>query len=137
MNDSNAPFTVTPEHMLDWLERYELAWRSPGTAALGRLFTDDASYVMAPYDPPVEGVAAISEMWERERDGPDEQFSMTSEIVAIGGDTAVARIEVMYAGPPERQYRDLWVVRFDCSGLCRWFEEWPFWPGQPLAQARG
>ncbi len=46
-------------------------------------------------------------MWERERDGPDEPFTISSEIVALDGDTAVVRVEVHYGGPAPREYRDL------------------------------
>ena len=53
---------------------------------------------------------------------------MTSEIVAVEGDTGVSRVEVWYDGPPPRHYRDLWIVRLDDSGRCTHFEEWPFWP---------
>jgi len=56
---------------------------------------------------------------------------MSSELVAIEGDTAVARIEVAYASGTE--YRDLWIIRFDVDGRCREFEEWPYWPGQPIS----
>ena len=38
---------------------------------------------------------------------------MTSEIVAVEGDTGVSRVEVWYDGPPPRHYRDLWIVRLD------------------------
>ncbi len=38
------------------------------------------------------------------------------------------RAEVRYDGPPERTYRDLWIVTLDSEGLCTRFEEWPFWP---------
>jgi len=72
-------------------------------------------------------------MWEREREGPDEQFTMASAIVAAHGDIAVARIEVAYLSGTPREYRDLWVIRFDPTGRCRAFEEWPFWPGQERA----
>jgi hypothetical protein len=38
-----------------------------------------------------------------------------------------------------REYRDLWILRLDESGLCSHFEEWPFWPpdqeGAPAAGA--
>jgi ketosteroid isomerase-like protein len=114
-----------------WIEAYERAWRTAGTDSLGELFTDDASYRMSPYEEPVHGLAAIGDLWERERVGPDEGFEMSHEIVAVDGDTAVARIEVAYTSGAE--YRDLWVVRFAANGRCRAFEEWPFWPGQPIS----
>jgi hypothetical protein len=70
-------------------------------------------------------------MWDRERKGPDEEFSLDSTIIAVEGDTAVVGLEVHYAGPPPQEYRDLWILEFDESGRCRSFEEWPFWPGRP------
>jgi len=127
---------VNRTQVVDWLDRYQKAWRAPGTEPLGELFTEDATYRMAPYEEPYAGLAAIAGMWESEREGPDEAFTMTSDVVAVEGDTAVARVEVKYGGPSAREYRDLWVMRFAPDGRCRDFEEWPFWPGQPLS-ARG
>ena len=76
----------------------------------------------------MRGLDEIARLWEGERVGPDEPFRMTSEIVAVDGDTGVSRVEVWYDGPPPRHYRDLWIVRLDDSGRCTHFEEWPFWP---------
>ena len=114
-----------------WVAAYERAWRTAGTAELATLFTGDASYRMSPYAQPVHGLEAIGELWERERAGPEEEFELTFEAVAVEGDTVVARIEVAYATGAE--YRDLWIVRFSPDGRCREFEEWPYWPGQPPA----
>src|SRR5262249_23126396 len=83
-----------------WIARYEEAWRSPGTESLAGLFARDASYSTAPYENPHEGLDAIAEMWEAERRGPDEEFEMSSEVVAVEDDTGVARVEVRY-GPPK------------------------------------
>jgi ketosteroid isomerase-like protein len=130
---------VDREGLAEWIAGYERAWRSPGTDALAELFTEDATYSTAPYEKPHEGLNAIREMWEGERLGPDEEFEMTSEVVAVDGETGVARIEVQYRQPKNKEYRDLWVVRLDQAGLCSHFEEWPFWPpdqrGAPAAGA--
>jgi hypothetical protein len=112
------------------------------------LFTEDASYSTAPYENPHRGLEEIAEMWEEERFGPDEAFEMTSEVLAVEGDTGVVRVTVEYqeATQTERrlhrqqkEYRDLWVVTLNDSGLCSRFEEWPFWPpdqeGAPAAGA--
>jgi len=114
-----------------WIANYERAWRTAGIDPLDELFTDGASYRMSPYEEPARGLAAIGELWERERVGAEEKFELSSELVAIDGDTAVARIEVAYGAGAE--YRDLWVMRFAPDGRCQEFEEWPFWPGQPIA----
>jgi ketosteroid isomerase-like protein len=128
---------VRREEVAEWLSGYERAWRSSDTAELRALFTEDATYRMAPYEEAHEGIDAIRELWDKEREGPDEVFTMASDLVAVDGDTAVARIEVSYGDPVSLQYRDLWVMRFAEDGRCRSFEEWPFWPGQPLSAANG
>jgi ketosteroid isomerase-like protein len=114
-----------------WIEGYERAWRTAGTEALTELFTADAAYRMSPYDEPARGLDEIATLWERERDGPDERFTISHEVLAAEGDTAVIRVEVEYERGGERaehEYRDLWVIRFDSEGRCREFEEWAYWP---------
>lgn len=114
--------------LTQWLDAYERAWRTPGTDVLAKLFTEDATYSTAPYEKPHRGLEAIGKMWVAERLGPDEEFEMSSEIVAVEGDTGVVRIEVQYHAPKNKEYRDLWIVRLSDAGLCFHFEEWPYWP---------
>jgi uncharacterized protein (TIGR02246 family) len=134
--------------LTDWIAGYERAWRTAGTDVLAELFTEDATYSTAPYEDPHRGLEAIAEMWDAERLGPDEAFEMTSEVVAVEGDTGVARVTVQYGKATDmegrvhrqqKEYRDLWIVRLDEAGLCSHFEEWPFWPpeqqGAPAAGA--
>jgi ketosteroid isomerase-like protein len=116
-----------------WLAGYEAAWRAPGTDGLAGLFTADATYLQSPYAQPVTGLAAIKRMWEDEREGPDEVFTLVTEILAVEDATAVIRAEVHYGDPPHQEYRDLWVIRLRDDGLCSWFEEWPYWPGRPYS----
>jgi ketosteroid isomerase-like protein len=111
-----------------WVADYERAWRTAGTDALEELFTPDATYSPGPFEAAFVGLPAIARMWEAEREGPDEIFSMTSEVVAVEADTAVVRVEVDYGDLGRPTYRDLWVVRLDSAGRCTAFEEWPFWP---------
>src|SRR5262249_2502972 len=94
----------------DWIAAYETAWRREGTASLRRVFSEDATFRAAPFEEPRAGVEAIARFWEDERDGPDEVFTLTSEIVAAEGDTAVARLEIVYGDPSQRTYRDLWII---------------------------
>jgi hypothetical protein len=113
-----------------WVDAYEAAWRTAGTDSLRGLFTEDATYRPSPFDDPLVGVEAIARFWEDERDGPDEVFTIDTELVAAQDASAVVRAEVAYAGPPLRLYRDLWVITLDRDGRCTAFEEWPFHPGQ-------
>jgi ketosteroid isomerase-like protein len=114
-----------------WVAGYERAWRTPGTEQLAELFAPDVSYLPSPWSRPIVGLARLGPWWDAERDGPDEPFAMTSEIVAVDGDTAVVRIEVDYQSDEPSRWRDLWILRFDAGGRCAGFEEWPFAPDQP------
>jgi ketosteroid isomerase-like protein len=111
-----------------WVQAYERAWRTQGTAALGALFAEDATYRTAPFEEPFRGLSAIARMWEEARSRPDEAFELESEVVAVEGDIGVVRLEVRYGEPTPQTYRDLWIVRLDSEGRCTTFEEWPFWP---------
>ncbi|WCO69165.1 hypothetical protein PO878_10565 [Iamia majanohamensis] len=79
----------------------------------------------------MHGAEALARFWESEREGPEEEFTLRSEVVAVdpAARTAVVRVEVAY-GDGER-WRDLWVLHLAPDGRCRAFEEWPFSPDQP------
>ncbi len=125
---------VTDRAMVSrWLAGYEAAWRAPGTGGLAVLFTADATYLQSPYEQPVTGLPAIGRMWDEEREGPGEVFTLDTEILAVDGPTAVVRAEVRYGDPPRQEYRDLWVIRLGGDGRCSRFEEWPYWPQRPYS----
>jgi ketosteroid isomerase-like protein len=115
-----------------WVQDYERLWRTPGTDGLAALFSDDAIYSTAPYEEPYRGLDSIAAFWEGARDGAGEEFSMTSEVVAVEANTAVVRVDVAYGGARAQEFRDLWVVRVGDDGRATHFEEWPFAaPGLP------
>ncbi|WP_454855987.1 nuclear transport factor 2 family protein [Promicromonospora soli] len=116
-----------------WVRGYERLWRTAGTDGLAELFATEISYLTSPWATPVVGLPALADFWESERSGPDESFTMTSEVIAVDGPTAVVRVSVDYGEPggSTSRWRDLWVLEFDEDGRCVAFEEWPFAPGQP------
>jgi ketosteroid isomerase-like protein len=113
-----------------WVDRYERVWRTAGTDGLADLFTADATYLPSPWATPIAGTAPLAEFWDAERDSPDEVFTMSSQVLAVDGDTAVVRVAVDYGDPVVSRWLDLWVLRFDGTGRCRAFEEWPFAPNR-------
>jgi uncharacterized protein (TIGR02246 family) len=119
---------VDEESVRSWIDGYERAWRTAGTDGLAELFTEDATYQTAPFHEPHRGLPDIEEMWEAERESPEEAFTMSAEIVAVTEARAVARLEVRYDPPDGQLYRDIWIMEFAPDGRCRAFEEWPFWP---------
>ena len=128
---------MTREEFARWLACYEEAWRTDGTDLLTELFAPNATYSPGPYEQQIRGLDAIAGMWEVERNGPDEAFTMDSEIVAVDGAIGIARIQVEYHGPPAQEYRDVWIVEVDADGLCVSFEEWPFWPPGTSGEVAG
>ncbi|MGH3328158.1 MAG: YybH family protein [Streptomycetales bacterium] len=124
---------MTRDTLMAWVAAYERAWRTPGTQALGEIFTTDAVYRMSPYGPVVRGLEALRQLWEDEREGPDEVFTMSASVVACEGDTGVVRVEVRYGEPVREEFRDLWVLRFAPDGRCAEFEEWWYTPGSAAA----
>jgi len=123
---------VRRDYVERWVRVYEEVWRTPGTARLAELFSPDVSYSPSPWADPVRGLDELALFWEAERDGADEPFAMSCEVVAVDADTAVVRVAVDYGPEPGHgpSWRDLWVVRFAAGGRCVAFEEWPFAPGQ-------
>ncbi len=122
--------------LLTWIADYERVWRTPGIAVLAEVFTADAVYRPSPYAEPLRGLPEIASFWEAERVSHDEDFTLQAQIVAVEGDTGVARIEVRYGPPTSREYRDVWIVTLDEAGLCAAFEEWPSWPEHGRAAPR-
>jgi ketosteroid isomerase-like protein len=114
-----------------WIDDYERLWRTPGTDGLADLFRAEATYVPSPWGRPVTGLDEIARFWDAERDSADEGFSMSTDVVAVDGETAVVRVSVDYGDTGAGRWRDLWVIRFAAAGRCSSFEEWPFAPGQP------
>ena len=115
--------------LAEWIELYERAWRTPGTELVAELFAPDATYSTAPFTDPHRGLAAIEQLWEAERAGPDERFTLAAQILAVEGDTGVAQVEIVYEDASRHEglhYLDLWIVRLDDEGRCTSFEEW-YW----------
>jgi hypothetical protein len=114
--------------VIRWVAAYERLWRSPGTDQLPTLFAPEVSYLSSPWAEPVVGLDELAHFWDAERNGPDESFTMESDVVAVEGRTAVVRVSVAYDVAEMGTWRDLWVIRFTTGGRCATFEEWPFAP---------
>jgi hypothetical protein len=128
----NDGFVIDQPAVRAWVAAYERAWRTAGTDDLDDLFTPDATYRLAPFQEPHRGLEPLRALWEADRAGPDEQFDLDFEIVAVDHPRAVVRVDVRYGPPHPEHFRDLWVLEFAADGRCRAFEEWPFTPDHPV-----
>jgi hypothetical protein len=115
-----------------WVDAYVRAWNSNDPADIGRLFTDDAVYYTGPFDAPWEGRGAIIQKWLRRQDAPGTT-SFRYEVLASTSDRGVVRGWTLYHDP-EREYSNIWLLRFGPDGRCREFTEW--WIKRPTPRAR-
>ena len=61
-----------------WLQAYVEAWRTYDPAAIGALFTDDATYRYHPWDAPLQGREAIVADWLANTDDPSAWVAMAN-----------------------------------------------------------
>lgn len=117
---------VDRQQVAAWLDAYSQAWRSYDPRAIGELFSPDAQYAYHPWGEPVRGREAIVASWLEDRDEPGT-YDGRYEPFAVDGDLAVATGRSRYLdadGAVEREYFNLFQLRFDTEGRCRDFREW-------------
>jgi ketosteroid isomerase-like protein len=121
---------IDREAVTRWVGDYERAWREDDADAVETLFTQNATYRRSPYEPSETGHEAIKAFWLEDA---GRTFSMDAMVLAVENEVAVVRVDVFYRTPVEREYRDLWLLRFGADGRVADFEEWAYWPGKPYS----
>lgn len=110
-----------------WLENYIRAWKTYDPAAIGALFGEDAHYFYSPFDEPVIGRAAIVASWLEGRDPPGT-YDAEYKPMVIEDQVAVASGRSRYYTPGtrtiEREFANIFVIRFNDQGECVEFREW-------------
>ena len=114
--------------VVDWLSAYVRAWETYAPDAIGRLFTDDATYSYHPYDEPVVGRDGIVASWLKDPDATGT-FEARYEPIAIDGNVAVVNGRSRYFTDSSRseltkEWDNLFVIELDKDGRCRSFREW-------------
>ncbi len=116
---------MTHADVQHWLDRYVAAWMTYDAAAIGDLFSEEASYRYHPWDEPVIGRDAIVASWLADRDEPGT-FEAHYDVWALDGDRATVLGESRYTNPDgsfRTLYYNLWALRFDAHGRCADFVE--------------
>jgi ketosteroid isomerase-like protein len=116
--------TVTYDDVRAWLNAYVEAWRTYDPAAIGALFTEDATYAYHPWDGEddlVRGRDAIVANWLEEQDKPGSWEAQYRPLM-VEGERAVATGTTRYANG--KFYWNLFVLRFGGDGRCAEFVEW-------------
>jgi ketosteroid isomerase-like protein len=114
-----------------WLDDYSSAWKTYDKDAIAALFSEDAAYRYNPYDEPVRGRDTIVKNWLED---PNEAGTYAGEykVIAVNGNTAVSNGHSLYYKTDgktlERQYDNIFVLKFDDAGRCQDFCEWYMQP---------
>ena len=115
---------MTHDDVRAWLNAYVEAWRTYDPAAIGVLFTEDATYAYHPWDGEddlVRGRDAIVANWLEEQDKPGSWEAQYRPLM-VEGERAVATGTTRYANG--KFYWNLFVLRFGGDGRCAEFVEW-------------
>ena len=118
--------SLTPAAVEAWLTRYQKAWEQRDPELAAALFTESAPYHEMPFDPPKAGRAGIRDYWATvTADQRDIHFK--SKVIAVNGQTAVARWSVSLTSAPSGARIELdgvFVLEFENANLCRELREW-------------
>ena len=109
-----------------WLDGYSQAWGTYDPADIGALFSQDAVYFDNPFDEPARGREAIVAYWLEDRDPPGTYEGIYRPLL-VAGDQAVARGVSRYFntdGTVEKEFDNVFLLRFDAEGRCREYREW-------------
>jgi ketosteroid isomerase-like protein len=114
-----------------WLDAYSYAWESYDPDEIGALFSEDAEYRLHPWDEGddvIRGRQAIVDAWLRQPD-PRGTYVGRYRPLVVEGDSAVTTGTSRYYTDAtrttlDREYHNLFVLRFAEDGRCRSFTEW-------------
>ena len=109
-----------------WLDGYSRAWGTYDPTEIGALFSSDAVYHFEPYSEPARGREAIVAAWLEDRDEAGT-YEGSYRPVLVAGDQAVARGTSRYFdtnGSVDREFDNLFLLRFDADGRCAEYREW-------------
>jgi ketosteroid isomerase-like protein len=119
---------LTKQQVASWLGNYVRAWETYDPDLIGALFAEDVVYEYHPFDEPVRGRLAVVTSWLEGKDTPGT-YEGHYEPVAIDGNVAVAHGRTRYfkdasKAELDREFDNIFVLRFDEQGRCRSLREW-------------
>jgi hypothetical protein len=109
------------EKLTKWMGGYLRAWESNDPDDIRALFTTDAKYFYEPFSTPAEGQDAIVSTWLERADEPGAA-SFTWKELGETDDLSIITAETRYKG--DRNYSNLWVIRFGADDRATEFTEW-------------
>jgi hypothetical protein len=118
----------------DWLRRYGEAWESQDADEAAALFTAEAKYYETPFDPPMNGRAAVHNYW-KQGTGAQREIRFVYDVLAVEQDSGLAHWTSSFQRVPSGNCVKLDGIlnaKFDPDGQCWEFREWWHRDEQPL-----
>jgi ketosteroid isomerase-like protein len=112
---------MTLDEVQRWLDAYVAAWRTYDIDSIANLFSQEATYAYQPWAEPIQGRDAIVTAWLSDQDDPNS-WEAAYRPLFVDGEHAVVVGETSYVD--EKDYANLFVLRFDDDGSCSAFTEW-------------
>lgn len=114
-----------------WLDGYTRAWESYDPVRIGALFSDDAEYRWHPWDEGddvARGRQAIVDAWLANPDPPGTYEGRYRPLLVQNGTAVAVGTSRYYTDASrsvlDREYHNLYLLRFAPDGSCRSFTEW-------------
>ena len=109
------------EKLTNWMNGYLRAWESNDPDDVRALFAPHAKYLYEPFGTPFEGQETIVTEWLKRADEPGDASFTWAPLVETD-DVSIIQGEARYKG--DRNYSNLWVIRFADDGRATEFTEW-------------
>lgn len=114
-----------------WLDRYKQAWEARDADAAAALFTDDATYHEAPFDPPSAGPSGVREYWSRVTATQSDVLVRYGTVVQNGDRAAVEWWVTLRNGGMDVTLVGEFFLQFDDESRVRRLREyWHFAEGR-------
>ena len=117
---------LTLSALSSWLDAYGEAWESRDADSAAKIFSEDATYQVTPYEDPHVGQDGVRNYWagvtENQR---NVQFDY--EALSVSGNTGIAHWSANFDVAPDGPHIELngiFVLQFDADGKCRRLREW-------------
>ena len=119
-------FRLTMDELSGWLDAYGEAWETRDADAAVKIFADDATYRVTPYEKPHVGHSGIHEYWASVT-ANQRNVRFTHEALSVQGDIGIAHWSAEFDVAPEGikiELDGVFVLEFDSQGKCRSLLEW-------------
>jgi ketosteroid isomerase-like protein len=126
-----ADLTITHSEASAWLDAYKRAWETQDPDLIVSLFTPDATYREAAFDPPDVGHAGIRAYWEKNVVAGQRDIAFGYDLWAVEGHVAYAhwhsrfiRVTLGSTVRLDGVFKLAFAGRGTAGLLCQSLEEW-------------